>query len=148
MNDQAIERSRLMNRKTVWMAVAGAAGLAMAFAVGVAVGENSAPTESRGVQASAPTQLDLAKELDGIDGRQLRMRVVNIEPGGVVAIHSHNGRPAVAYMVQGILTEYRNAAVHNRQPGEAWSEGKEVTHWAENKGGENAVVVVVDVVKP
>jgi quercetin dioxygenase-like cupin family protein len=137
-----------MVRKEWILGLAGVAGMAMAFAVGVAVGENASPAESKGVQASAPTFLDLVKELDGIEGRQLRMRVVTIEPGGVVAVHSHSGRPAVAYMVQGILTEHRNDAVHTRLPGETWSEGKDVTHWAENKGGETAIVVAVDVFKP
>jgi len=137
-----------MVRKEWIVGLAGAAGMAMAFAVGVAVGENAAPTESKGVQASAPTFLELGKELDSVEGRQLRMRVVTIEPGGVVAVHSHDGRPAVAYMVQGILTEHRDEVVHNRQPGEMWSEGKGVTHWAENKGGETAIVVAVDVYKP
>jgi quercetin dioxygenase-like cupin family protein len=130
----------------VW--IAGATGMVMAFAVGVAVGESTPPSESKGIQASAPTFLDLAKEIDGVEGWQLRMRVVSVEPGGVVAVHSHNGRPAVAYMVQGILTEHRNDTVQNHQPGETWTEGKGVTHWAENKGGETAVVVAVDVFKP
>ena len=34
------------------------------------------------------------------------------------------------------------------QKGAAWSEGKDVTHWAENKGTTPAVIVVADIFKP
>src|SRR5579859_6206154 len=94
----------VMSQKRV--AIAVVSGLALAFAVGVAVGQNSPPTENRGVMVGAPTVLDLANEIDSVAGRQLRMRVVTIEPGGLVALHSHNGRPAVAYALQGTLIEH------------------------------------------
>ncbi len=138
-----------MNKTGYIAIVISVFGMALAFVAGIAVGENAAPVESKGVQAGAATFLELAKEIDYLDGRQLRMRVVTIEPGGVVGVHSHSGRPAVAYMVQGILTEHRDGGVvHTRQPGDTWSEGKDVTHWAENQGGETAIVVAVDVFKP
>jgi quercetin dioxygenase-like cupin family protein len=115
----------------------------------MAVGQNTAPTETKGVTVGPPTALDLSGEIDGVAGRQLRMRTVTIEPGGVVSLHTHNGRPAVAFVLQGTLTEHRESGeVFERHEGESWGEGKEVTHWAENKGDGPVVVLAADVFKP
>jgi len=49
------------------------------------------------------------------------------------------------------ITFSRSAAggdQHQRREGESWTEGKDVTHWAENKGNEPTVVIAVDVFKP
>jgi len=127
----------------------GAGGLALAFALGVAVGQGTAPTENKGVKVGAPTTLDLAQEVEGVEGRQLRMRVVTVEPGGVVGVHSHKGRPAVAHVLQGTLTEHREGGGdHERHQGESWTEDHNTVHWAENKGSTPAVIVAVDVYKP
>ncbi len=125
-----------------------ALAVTLGFAMGVAVGQ-SAPTESKGVKISPSTAIDLGGEIDGVAGRQLRLRVVTLEPGGVVGVHSHDGRPAVAYVLQGTLTEHvEGGGVHERNQGESWTEGKAITHWAENKGSKSVVVVAVDVFKP
>jgi len=133
-----------------WLAAAGLTGLALAFAIGVAVGQQTPPTANKGVSVSPPTAIDLTQELDGVAGRQLRLRLVTIEPGGVVGVHSHNGRPAVAYVIQGTLTEYREGSSGSiaHHEGESWTEGKDTTHWAENKGDGPVVVLAVDVFKP
>jgi quercetin dioxygenase-like cupin family protein len=137
-----------MKHRLAFASIAGALGIAVAFAAGVAVGQN-APTETKGVKVSPPTALDLGPEIDGIEGRQLRLRVVTLEPGGTVGIHTHKGRPGVAYVLHGTLTEHLEAgAVHERRQGESWTEGKDTTHWAENKGDIPVVVVAVDVFKP
>ena len=137
-----------MYYRNVYAMTAAALGLALAFGMGVAVGQ-AAPTENKGVKISPPTALDLGGEIDGVEGRQLRLRVVTLEPGGVVGIHSHNGRPGVAYVLQGSLTEHvEGGGVHERIQGESWTEGKAITHWAENRGGKPVVVVPVDVFKP
>jgi quercetin dioxygenase-like cupin family protein len=138
-----------MKRARVFALVSGAAAVALVFGLGVAVGQGTAPTENKGLKVSPPTMLDLGQEVEGVEGRQLRMRVVTLEPGGVVGVHSHKGRPAVAYVVQGTLTEHREGGGdHERHQGESWTEGKEIVHWAENKGDQPVVVVAVDVFKP
>ena len=129
-------------------AVAVVSGMALAFAVGVAVGQN-APTENKGVTVSSPTFVELANEVEGVAGRQLRMRTVTIEPGGVVAMHSHKGRPAVAIAQGGTLTEHlENGDVHDHPQGEAWTEANGISHWAENRGSEPVKVIACDVFKP
>lgn len=130
------------------IALSVASGMALAFAVGVAVGQN-APTENKGVSVSGPTFVELSSEVDGVAGRQLRMRTVTIEPGGVVAMHSHKGRPAVAIAQGGALTEHlENGDVHEHPQGEAWTESNGISHWAENKGSDAIKVVACDIFKP
>ena len=133
---------------TAVFALASAA-VALSFGLGVAVGQGTAPTENKGVKVSAPTALDLGPEVEGVEGRQLRMRTVTLEPGGVVGVHSHKGRPAVAYVVQGTLTEHREGGGdHEYHQGQAWTEDHNTVHWAENKGSTPVIVVAVDVFKP
>ncbi len=135
--------------RTMAFRISGAVlGIALAFGVGVAVGQN-APTENKGVKVSPPTAVDLTNEIEGVAGRQLRLRLVTIEPGGVAALHSHRGRPAVAYIAQGTLTEHREGAgTKEHGVGDSFTEDAGTTHWAENKGSEPVVVVAVDVFKP
>jgi len=122
-------------------------GLALVMGLEPAIGQQP-PTENRGVNIGQTVALDLGQEIDRVHGRQLRLRVVTLDPGGVVGKHTHDGRPGVAYVLKGTLTEYREGGfVKERGPGEAWAEGKDVTHWAENKGSEPVVVVAVDVFK-
>jgi len=138
-----------MERKHAFRAASALAGIALAFGLGIAVGQRTPPTANQGVKISPPTALDLTEEIDGVSGRQLRLRVVTIEPGGAVAVHSHNGRPAVAYVVQGVLTEHRDGSeTIDHYEGQSIIEGKDTTHWAENKGNTPVVVVAVDVFKP
>ena len=138
-----------MERKHAFRAASALAGIALAFGLGIAVGQRTPPTANQGVKISSPTALDLTEEIDGVSGRQLRLRVVTIEPGGAVAVHSHNGRPAVAYVVQGVLTEHRDGSeTIDHYEGQSIIEGKDTTHWAENKGNTPVVVVAVDVFKP
>jgi len=136
-------------RRRYWFTAGGLSGVLLAFAIGVAVGQQTPPNANKGVSVSPPTAIDLTQELDGVAGRQLRLRLVTVEPGGVVGVHSHNGRPAVAYVIQGTLTEHREGSdAIERHEGESWTEGKDTTHWAENKGDGPVVVLAVDVFKP
>jgi quercetin dioxygenase-like cupin family protein len=124
-------------------------GLGLVVGLGPAVGQQAVPKENKGVNVGQTALLDLGAEIDQVQGRQLRLRVITIEPGGVVGIHTHNGRPAVAYIIKGSLTEYREGGYAKEwHAGDAWSEGKDVTHWAENKGPEPLVIVAADVFKP
>ena len=138
-----------MHRKHMFGLAAGLAGIALAFGLGVAIGQQTPPTVTQGVKVSPPTTLDLTEEIDGVKGRQLRLRIVTIERGGVVAVHTHDGRPGVAYILQGTLTEHREGSgVIERHEGESWAEGKDTTHWAENTRDGAVVVLAVDVFKP
>ena len=60
-----------------------------------------APKDNKGFTASKTTVVDLGPEIEGMAGRQLRLRLLTIEPGGHIGIHSHKDRPAVVYFLTG-----------------------------------------------
>ena len=70
--------------------------------------EREAP-ETKGVAVTVLATVDLAAEIEGMAGRQLRMRMVTIEPGGVFGpTHDHVGRPGTVYVLQGTITDHRD----------------------------------------
>ncbi len=58
------------------------------------MGNEPLPPETKGVAVKLLATVDLGPEIEGMAGRQLRMRMVTIEPGGVFGpIHDHRDRP-------------------------------------------------------
>ena len=138
-----------MRRRWVFPVAIGLLGLALGLGLGTAIGQQAPPTETKGMKTPMTISMDLGPEIEGMQGWQLRMRLQELEPGGVIAVHTHKGRPAVVNVVQGTLTEYREGGyVKEHREGDKWSEGKETTHWAENKGTKPAVLWVADILKP
>ncbi len=104
--------------------------------------------QTQGVTVDELAVVDLAGEIDGMDGFQLRMRLVTIEPGGVFGpLHDHRGRPGTVYVLQGTITDHRNGVATDYGPGVGWPEDRNTTHWLENRGTTPAVEVSVDIVK-
>lgn len=135
-------------RNMIWSA--GAAGLALlAFQAGVVVGENAAPEKARGVSIGAASTLDLAANIDSMDGRELRVRVITFEPGGAVPLHSHQDRPGIATVIKGTLTEHiEGKGTFQRQAGDRLIEDKYTVHWAENLTDDTVIVLGTDLYKP
>jgi quercetin dioxygenase-like cupin family protein len=109
-----------------------------------------APTENKGVKPEVLSGFALGKQgLDDFSQRQMRMRQITIEPGGVVGFHSHKDRPTLSYIVKGALTEHRKGSSDRTyKAGEAITEGTDVEHWAENaSSAEPVVIVTVDLFK-
>ncbi|HEY3097525.1 MAG TPA: cupin domain-containing protein [Methylomirabilota bacterium] len=120
--------------------------LGVGFGLGSAVGQQSPPTDNKGLDAKVESTIDLAPDFPGY---QLRLRTITFEPGGVAGFHSHKDRPAFAYVLQGTLTELRQGGYEKRvSPGEVITESRDVQHWAENRSGAKVVLVGVDIVKP
>lgn len=104
--------------------------------------------QTKGVTTELLATLDLGAEIEGMAGRQLRMRMVTIEPGGVFGpLHDHRDRPGLVYILQGTITDYRNGVATDYGPGAGWPEDRETTHWLENRGTVPAVEISVDIVK-
>ena len=104
--------------------------------------------ETKGVTVKLLAALDLSPEIEGMAGRQFRMRMVTIEPGGVFGpIHDHKDRPGMVYILQGTITDHRNGVDKEYGPGVGWPEDKNTIHWLENKGTTQAVEISVDIVK-
>ena len=78
--------------------------LTSAIVLGCGVGVANAadaPKDNKGFTASKTTVVDLGPEIEGMAGRQLRLRLLTIEPGGHIGLHSHKDRPAVVYFLTG-----------------------------------------------
>ena len=103
--------------------------------------------ETNGVAVKVLATVDLAGEIEGMAGRQLRMRLVTIEPGGVFGpIHDHKGRPGMVYILQGTITDHRNGVDTDYGPGLGWPEDRSTSHWLENRGTIRAVEISIDIV--
>lgn len=114
---------------------------------GEAVGVEEVAPETKGVSVELLATVDLAGEIDGMDGRQLRMRLVTIQPGGVFGpLHDHLGRPGTVYILQGTITDHRDGVATEYGPGVGWPEDRTTLHWLENRGTVPAVEVSVDIV--
>jgi quercetin dioxygenase-like cupin family protein len=104
--------------------------------------------ETRGVTVKLLSTLDLGPEIPGLAGRQFRMRMVTIEPGGVFGpIHDHKDRPGMVYILQGTITDHRDGVARDYGPGVGWPEDKSTLHWLENRGTTPAVEISVDIVR-
>lgn len=109
--------------------------------------ENQGPPETKGVAVELLALVDLAGEIEGMAGRQLRMRLVTIEPGGVIGpMHDHKGRPGTVYILQGTITDHRNGVETEYGPGLGWPEDRNTLHWVENRGTVPAVEVSIDII--
>ena len=86
-------------------------------------------------------------EIEGMARRQLRMRLITIEPGGATAVHTHKDRPGTVYVLQGKITDYRDRVATEYGPGVGWPENNATTHWIRNNGTTPAVEISVDIFK-
>jgi quercetin dioxygenase-like cupin family protein len=68
----------------------------------------SGPKENKGIAVAPLGSVSLEGELPGVTGRIMRAREITIEPGGAVAVHQHDGRPGLAYILEGEVYEHRN----------------------------------------
>jgi quercetin dioxygenase-like cupin family protein len=108
-------------------------------------GEVVPPTQ--GVTAELLGSVDLGPEIEGMAGRQLRMRRFTFAPGAVFGpLHDHKGRPGVVYILQGTITDHRGGVATEYGPGMGWPEDRDTLHWLENRGSIPAVEVSVDII--
>jgi quercetin dioxygenase-like cupin family protein len=101
-----------------------------------------------GVTDTVIAMIDVDKE-QGIKDRKFRMRKLVVEPGGTVPWHSHSERPAIIYVVEGVIDEYAsNCAVPIvHKAGDVIAETKEILHWWKNTGNETVVLLSADLLK-
>jgi quercetin dioxygenase-like cupin family protein len=103
---------------------------------------------THGITVELLGTVDLGPEIEGLEGRQLRMRKVTIAPGGVFGpLHDHKGRPGVVFILQGTITDHRDGVATEYGPGPGWPEDRNTLHWLENRGAVPAVEISVDIVR-
>ncbi len=104
--------------------------------------------ETKGVTVELLSTVDLGPEIEGMAGRQLRMRLVTFEPGAVFGpVHDHIDRPGTVYILQGTITDHRDGVATDYGPGVGWPEDRRTRHWLENRGSIPAVEISVDIVR-
>lgn len=108
-----------------------------------------APTAPSRVTDDVIASIDLSERY-GVPGRNLRMRRLVVQPGGVVPVHSHGERPANIYVVSGQITEYNtNCAVGvTHRAGDVVAEQGEVSHWWRNNTRRPAILISADIPPP
>jgi quercetin dioxygenase-like cupin family protein len=125
------------------------AAIALALVAGLHSGmaQQSPPTETKGVGIKQLDTIDLGPEIQGMTGRQFRMRLITVEPGGVLGLHDHKDRPAIDYVISGTVVDHRGAESKSYGPGTSIFETHDTVHWVENKGPGQAVLVSADILK-
>ena len=104
-------------------------------------------TKPKDVTDTVLASINLSKEKVNLQDRQLRIRKLVVQPGGVVPWHSHEDRPALIYIVSGTIEEYAsNCSVPiEHKAGEVSVEKLGVRHWWKNTGKTPVVLLSSDV---
>lgn len=110
-------------------------------------GQKPGPSAHKGVTDTIIASTDLAQEGPKLKDHKFRMRRLVIQPGGVVAWHSHEERPAIIYIVSGTVTEYASTCavpiVH--KAGDVARETHTTKHWWKNTSNKRAVLLSADI---
>lgn len=125
---------------------AASAGECPADKVVTTDGQKPGPTAHKGVTEKLLGEIDLASEKIALANHHLRMRRLEIAPGGEVAWHSHDDRPALIYIISGTISEYANTCtvpiVH--KAGDLSIESH-LSHWWKNASSEPVVLISADI---
>jgi quercetin dioxygenase-like cupin family protein len=91
--------------------------------------------------------IDLADEKVALKGHMMRVRKLEIQPGGIVPWHSHGDRPALIYIVSGEIYENAsNCAVPIlHKAGDVARETHATAHWWNNAGKTPVVLLSFDI---
>ena len=100
----------------------------------------------KGVTDKVLAAIDLAQEKPGLKS-MMRVRKLEIQPGGIVPWHSHAERPALIYVQSGEIVEHASNClvpiVH--KAGEVARETRHVAHWWQNTGSVPVVLLSFDI---
>jgi quercetin dioxygenase-like cupin family protein len=101
----------------------------------------------KGVTDNVLAMIDLSKEKVAISGHTMRVRRLEVQPGGIVPWHSHAERPALIYVVAGEIVENAsNCAVPIlHKAGEVARETHATSHWWQNNGKTTVTLLSFDI---
>lgn len=112
-------------------------------------GQKPGPTAHSGVTDHVIGSIDLAQEAPALKNHKFRLRRLVVQPGGIVAWHSHAERPAIIYIVSGAITEFSSKCsvpiVHRAGDVSVESHGTE--HWWKNTTRQPAVLLSTDILR-
>tara|TARA_R110000868_G_scaffold111476_2_gene301007 strand:+ start:4679 stop:5077 length:399 start_codon:yes stop_codon:yes gene_type:complete len=107
-----------------------------------------APTENVGLSGKLLAEMSLAPEFAETGNRQMRMRILTLEKGGVVGLHAHDARPSIEYILAGTTIETRDGVETTYKAGDAVSADHTVSHWWRNDGDETVTILATDIYQP
>ncbi len=130
------------------------------------VGKFPGPPKHKLMQNVALQEFDISSLIPSLAGRSVRMRFWLMGPGGVIAEHCHENRPALVYLISGTVRETKCIYSKNRENGDvkktdctnddnvvvktlsgplALDEGNGTHHWWRNESNKAVLMVVLDV---
>ena len=139
-----------------FIATAALAG-ALSFSTGAQAGECPAGQTkagvanpghaAKGVTDTVLAQINLGAEKVALNGHNMRVRKLVIQPGGIVPWHSHAERPALIYVVSGQIYEHAStcAVPILHKAGDVARETHATAHWWKNTGTVPVVLLSFDI---
>ena len=113
-------------------------------------GKASGPTEHKSLTVELLERLpaDALAATVGLEGYTLRMRSVEVAPGGQIAQHDHATRPGIVTMVEGEWIEGRpgGEATFKAEGYGSFPEHQGTVHWVYNRSDAPAIGLVCDIV--
>jgi quercetin dioxygenase-like cupin family protein len=110
------------------------------------LGQQSAPADYKLVTEDVLASIDLAKEIDSLQDRELRLSRATIAPGGHVGLHSHQGDPTIVYLLSGSLANHHDDGTAEKfQEGQVFAEFGPRAHWVENPGSAPVILIVANI---
>ena len=115
-------------------------------------GTNPLPGAATAPVGVTEMELRIDRSREGIAStcpqRRLRYRHMEIQPGGVVPLHSHADRPALIMVNQGQIFEYSSQCTVPilHKAGEIARESNGLMHWWKNEGKVVVVLTIADIV--
>jgi len=142
----------MRRRAALTLSVAASFGLAVAIFTVTPLGSYLAsakqvsPSENKGFVTTKIQVVELGPEIGGMNGRQLRLRVLTMKPGHYNKMHSHKDRPAVVYFLQGVDTvRFGDGTEKTFRAGDTTSANRNTMHAHRNDGKEMLILIAVDI---
>ena len=110
-------------------------------------GQKPGPSAHKNVTDTVIASTDLGEEAPKLKDHKFRLRRLVIQPGGVVAWHSHEERPAIIYIISGTIAEYAStcAVPIMHRAGDVARETHTTKHWWKNTTGQRVVLLSADI---
>ena len=127
------------------------AGLLVASGGGEVFANLTGPSEHKGLKVEMLEELsaETMEATIGLPGYTMRMRAIEIAPGGQIAQHSHEDRPGIVTVIDGAWVEGQPSGENTFQVSElgTFPEREDTIHWVYNRADAPAMALVCDIAK-
>jgi quercetin dioxygenase-like cupin family protein len=127
------------------------AGILVASGGGEVFASLAGPSEHKGLKVEMLEELsaDTMEATIGLPGYTMRMRAIEIAPGGQIAQHSHGDRPGIVTVIDGAWVEGQPSGENTYQASKlgAFPEREDTIHWVYNRTDAPATALVCDIAK-